>query len=121
MFGLGNHFSESCPADRYSALSLSALSPPWIWDTPAYRSRQPGTDWFPMPAKSKQLRVAVARSGHAARGGDPGKIETTRRDLAAERIASYVEAVVAEAPPFTAEQRARLALLLLTAGPGAAA
>jgi len=67
-----------------------------------------------MPAKSKQLRVAVARSGHAARGGDPGKIESTRRDLAAERIACYVEAVVAQAPPFTAEQRARLALLLLT-------
>ncbi len=67
-----------------------------------------------MPARSKTLRVAVARAGHAARGGDPVQIESTRRDLAAERIASYVEAVVAQAPPLTPEQRARLALLLLT-------
>ncbi len=65
-----------------------------------------------MPARSQQLRVAVARAGHAARGGDPVKIESTRRDLAAERIAAYIESVVATAPPLGASQRSRLAALL---------
>ncbi len=41
-----------------------------------------------------------------------------RSELAAARIAAYVEKVVAEAPPLTADQRARLAALL---NPGTAA
>ncbi len=67
---------------------------------------------FAMPAKSPTLRVAVARAGHAAVTGDPDRIAQTRRDLAAERLASYIAKVVDGAPPLTDEQRDRLALLL---------
>lgn len=35
-----------------------------------------------------------------------------RRDEAAQRLADYIEATVRMAPPLTAEQRDRLALLL---------
>ncbi len=65
-----------------------------------------------MPAKSPTLRVAVARAGHAATTGDPERIERTRRDLAAERLASYIEKVVATAPPLTDDQQRRLTVLL---------
>lgn len=44
--------------------------------------------------------------------GDPARIEQTRRDLAAERLASYIAKVVDAAPPLTDEQRDRLAVLL---------
>jgi len=71
-----------------------------------------------MPANSATLRVAVAKAGHAARKGDPERIAETRRDLATERIASYVERVVAGAPQLTSQQLDRLAELLRpTAGP----
>lgn len=72
-----------------------------------------------MPATSPTLRQAVARAGHAASSGDPARIHDTRRDLAAERIASYIQKVVDQAPPLTAEQRTKLAVLLL-ASPEAA-
>lgn len=72
-----------------------------------------------MPAHSPTLRQAVAKAGAAARGGDPERVLETKRDLAAERIAAYVERVVAQAPPLSPEQRDRLALLLR--GTGAAA
>lgn len=65
-----------------------------------------------MPATSPDLRRAVARAGHAAAYGDPDKIEQTRRALAEERIAAYIEKVVAESPPLSDEQRDRLAVLL---------
>lgn len=65
-----------------------------------------------MPATSPTLRVAVARAGHAAAHGTPERIAETRRDLAAERIATYVERVIAGAPPLTDEQLVRLATLL---------
>ncbi len=69
-----------------------------------------------MPARSPALRVAVARAGHAAANGDPDRIEQTRRDLAAERLASYITKVVDTAPPLTDEQRDKLALLLRPTG-----
>jgi hypothetical protein len=64
-----------------------------------------------MPARSPQLRRASARAGAAVRwqGEDT---RDARRDLAAERIAAYVERVLADAPPLDAEQKARLSLLL---------
>ncbi len=65
-----------------------------------------------MPAKSATLRVAVARAGHAAAYGDAEQIKETRRDLAAERIAAYIQKVVEDAPPLTDEQFRRLAVLL---------
>lgn len=65
-----------------------------------------------MPAKSPELRVAVARAGGVARTEDPARIAETRSALATARIAAYIERVVAAAPPLTDDQRSRLALLL---------
>lgn len=65
-----------------------------------------------MPAKSPTLRTLAARAGGAAKSGKPDAIAETQRDLAAERIAYYIERVVAAAPPLTESQRDRLALLL---------
>ncbi len=64
-----------------------------------------------MPARSPELRRAAAKAGAAVRWrGDD--VQTARRDLAAARIAAYVERVLADAPPLDPEQKARLALLL---------
>ena len=50
---------------------------------------------------------------------DTASIEARRRDAAAQRLAEYIQATVAAAPPLTAEQRQRLAALLRpTAFPG---
>jgi hypothetical protein len=65
-----------------------------------------------VPAKSQALRLAVAAAGGAARSSNQELITQTRRDLATERLASYIAKVVAEAPPLTPEQRTRLACLL---------
>jgi len=74
-----------------------------------------------MPANSPTLRRAAARAGAAARHHHPNA-DADRADLAVERIAAYVERVVASAPPLTADQRDPLALLLRGAGgPDAAA
>ncbi len=64
-----------------------------------------------MPARSPELRRATAKAGAAVRWRGPNA-EGARRDLAAERIAAYVERVLADAPPLDSEQKARLALLL---------
>jgi hypothetical protein len=50
---------------------------------------------------------------------DPKAIEDARRDLAAEKIAAYVDKVLDAAPPLTDEQRARLAELLHAGGASA--
>jgi hypothetical protein len=42
----------------------------------------------------------------------PDQVEDRRRDLAQAKIADYIERVLAEAPPLTDEQRAKLAELL---------
>lgn len=75
-----------------------------------------------MPANSPALRQSTARAGAAARWHRPDA-EDARRDLATERISSYVQRVLAAAPPLTDEQRTRLALLLNGSTPngGAAA
>ena len=65
-----------------------------------------------MPAKRQSLRVAAAVAGGVARTGDTNRIEIAQRNLAAERLAAYIEQVVAAAPPLTPEQRDRLAALL---------
>ncbi len=64
-----------------------------------------------MPANSPELRHAVAKAGAAVRWRGPDADEA-RRALAAERIAAYVERVLADAPPLDADQRTRLSLLL---------
>jgi hypothetical protein len=64
-----------------------------------------------LPASSPSLRRSTARAGAAARWHKPD-IEDARRELAAERISSFVQRVLADAPPLSDEQRDRLALLL---------
>lgn len=59
---------------------------------------------------------ARADLGVAHRAGDTASITTARRDLAAEKIAQYVERTVSSAPPLTDEQRDRIAALLRPVG-----
>ncbi|UOW00829.1 hypothetical protein [Agrococcus sp. SCSIO52902] len=66
------------------------------------------------------LQVTKSRLGVAARSGDPDRIRTARRDHAAAKIEIAIERVLAEAPPLTPEQRARIAALLRPAGGGSA-
>jgi len=58
------------------------------------------------------MRYLSARAGGAAKAGKPEAIAESRRDLAAERIACYVEKVLAQAPPLSAAQQDRLTVLL---------
>ena len=69
-----------------------------------------------MPAQSLELRRAVARAGGAVKHGNPVTIKTAKRDLAAERIATYIERVVSAAPPLTPVQVSRLSTLLQGGG-----
>lgn len=52
---------------------------------------------------------------------DQAAIAAARRDLAAAKLEDYIERVVASAPPLTADQRDRLALLLRPDADGRAA
>lgn len=63
--------------------------------------------------------TARARLGNTARrhADDPQRVIEARTELAAAKIADYIDSVVAAAPPLTAEQRDQLATLLR---PGAA-
>ncbi len=58
--------------------------------------------------RSARARVAAQRRHH------PDDPETDRlaADFKADRLAAYIQRVVDEAPPLTAHQRDRLALLL---------
>jgi hypothetical protein len=64
-----------------------------------------------LPASSPSLHGSTARAGADARWRKPDA-EAARRELAAERISSFVQRVLADAPPLSDEQRDRLALLL---------
>lgn len=57
-------------------------------------------------------RARVASLSRSRKPDDPDLLEA-RRNLRAARLADYVARTVAEAPPLTAEQRERVALLLL--------
>ena len=63
---------------------------------------------MPSPVQTLKGRMAVAHRDHAP---DSPEVLELRRDLAAEKIAQYVQAIVASAPPLTADQRTRLAAL----------
>lgn len=56
-------------------------------------------------------RARVASLSRSRATDDPELIEA-RRNLNAERLAAFIKRNVAAAPPLTAEQRARLSLLL---------
>ncbi len=66
---------------------------------------------------SSRARIAAHRRNHPH---EPVPQELYR-DLRAARAAEYIEKLVADAPPLTAEQRDRLALLLRAGGGGRAA
>lgn len=69
-----------------------------------------------MSLYSKRAKVAaLSRS----RTKDDPELLTAKQDLAASKLAQYVERVVAEAPPLTTEQSDRIAALLRPAGGGA--
>jgi hypothetical protein len=52
--------------------------------------------------------AALSRS----RGADDPDLVAARRNLAAERLAHYIERTVSTAPPLSAEQRRRLSAIL---------
>lgn len=56
-------------------------------------------------------RGRVASLSRSRTADDPEFIEA-KRDLASEKLAQYIERVVADAPPFTDAQRSRLTALL---------
>lgn len=56
-------------------------------------------------------RARVASLSRSRTPGDPDLVDA-RRNLKVERLAVYIARVVDAAPPLTAEQRDRLALLL---------
>lgn len=66
------------------------------------------------PVYDARSRLAVA----SRRGGDPKARAEARRDLAAAKIAQYVTKIVAEAPPLSDEQAAKIAGLLRAGGGG---
>jgi hypothetical protein len=68
-----------------------------------------------MPALSPEARRHAARIGGLKRSGVPDddpRYDEARRDLRAQILHDYVERVLADWPPLTAEQRAKLAELL---------
>ena len=66
------------------------------------------------------LQATKSAIGVAVRQGDPERITLARRDHAAAKLETYVERVVADAPPLTPAQRDRIAALLRPAGGGRA-
>lgn len=65
-----------------------------------------------MPDTVSPVLAARGRTGAAKRSGDPALIETAYRDLAAEKIAAYIEKIVSTAPPLTSAQKSRLSALI---------
>lgn len=64
-----------------------------------------------MPAQaSESTRSLRARRAAARRWGHPA--EALDRDYAESKLADYIEQTLATAPPLTADQRQRLAVLL---------
>ena len=68
-----------------------------------------------MPALSPEARTARARIGGLKRSGVPDddpRYDEARRDLRAQVLTDYVQRVLDDWPPLTAEQRSKLAELL---------
>lgn len=67
----------------------------------------------PVASMSAEQRVTRARIAARTRHspGDP-QIDEARRELRASRLEDYIRRTVDAAPPLTAEQRDRLAVLL---------
>lgn len=67
-----------------------------------------------MPSASLTLRANLAAE-HRKKIRDPDRIDDLRRQLREIHLAEHIKRVVDEAPPLTADQRARLAALLTEA------
>ena len=66
-----------------------------------------------MSVAEARSRVAVEVKRSKSRGGDqPERIRRARADLAKAKLEQYIQRVLQDAPPLTAEQLARLAVLL---------
>lgn len=69
-----------------------------------------------MHPQVSKARASVAALSRCVRNGerpaDDPDLVTARRDLNAARLESYIEKVLAQAPPLSDEQRNRLAELL---------
>lgn len=68
-----------------------------------------------MSVTQARSRVANAVKDSRAKGLPPSsapKVLDAKRDLAAAKLSAYITKVVAEAPPLSPQQRARLAALL---------
>lgn len=64
---------------------------------------------MPNDVRSKRGKYAQAIRWH---GQDSQQATNSRRDLAEAQIEAYIDKILSEAPPLTAEQRTRLAELL---------
>lgn len=73
---------------------------------------------MPISPPAARLRANI---GNAALRGDQQAADENRRDLRAVTAEEYITRLLATAPPLTADQRDRLALLLRGGGPDAAA
>ena len=76
----------------------------------------------PPARKRRNIDPDVARErgrvgSLAAAGASPARLEEARVNLAAARLAEHIRRVVDGAPPLTAAQCERLALLLQPGGP----
>lgn len=67
-----------------------------------------------MPSASQTLIANIA-SEHRKKIRDQSRIDDLRRQLREEQLAEHIKRVVDQAPPLTAEQKARLAALLTEA------
>lgn len=74
-----------------------------------------------MSVTHARSRLALEAKRQRREGGDPNSpaLVRARQHLAEEKIREFVERVVSQAPPLTAEQRARLASLLTDPASGA--
>jgi hypothetical protein len=65
-----------------------------------------------VPVVSLMHERARVASLTRSRSDDDPELLDARRNLAAERLAAYIEKTVSAAPPFSEDQRARLTSLL---------
>lgn len=72
----------------------------------------------PLSHRAARYRGRIAGLTRAVRNGerpaDDPELTNARQSFAAARIADYIEAVLAKAPPLTAEQRQQIADAVLT-------
>ena len=73
------------------------------------------------PWTHDRAQIAAIKRGIRAgeREADDPQLETAYRNLREKRLAEHIEHVLALAPPLTAEQRDRIALILTAGGAGA--